>query len=1472
MRIAYLRGRYVDEIQRRLGDGKGTMLAAGLTEGEAQSYLDDITDGTAVIGCVNSSTSITISGDDHVLTRLEGAIQKDGKFARKLRVTVAYHSPHMQVVADDFLQSMGSVETLTEFSIPMFSSVTEKVVLDPRDLNAAYWVKNMVSAVRFCGAVTNLLTHSTSHEHRRRKAVDWSAIVEVGPHETLKGPLNQIMAVTDKKLRQTVTYWSLIKRKQDAELTAMEAAGQLWCLGHSVDIARVNGEESGQDLKTLVDLPPYPWQHSKGFWHESPATRVARFQSTPRIDLLGVPVNDQNALEPRWRNYLRLPENPWMEDHVITGTVLYPAAGMLAMVLEAACQMADSTQKLAGIDIQDVVFDRGLIVPSADLAVETSLSIRPHERFDNSYHWTVFSMPPGGSWMKHSFGTFSIIYEQPQSDIDPDPESVWKSHITSFKDIKSRASKSISPSSFYEQLESIGMGYGPLFRNLIEAAAIPGQHTGHGTIEIPDTKSSMPRECEFPHLIHPATLDAIFHLIFIALFEGEPMEEASIPVTMERMFIAAELPRGAGSKYSGFSKAVRTGTREGSGELILSDESWTEAKVIVENMIVRKVSSGNVNANQTSPKGKESPKRVAQMEWKEDVDYLKDSNAQNLLIKESWKYGSTGLSGAGAQLGVWLDRACHKHADLKVLVVNAQDNLELLSLTEQFAPRSIRGLCFKECLMLEDSKNAYHGTEQVLNQNALGVDLELLDLQEATQDQIVELGTFDLILTGTRELSVDQLNLKPMKLLLRPEGKLALLSRKVRGSTDEAGLSLVLQDAGFDSPSIFIRSEAIDLTIAPVKLEENSKTAVEKIRLLLPPTNISSNVSFLKEKLSKHLSSLGIAVETTTLSDTSALKGSAIISLLEVETPFVLSWNEDELLHFRELVTSASYLLWVTSGGSLDACARSLQFAPTTGLLRTIRVEVPQITLPHLDLSPSRDITSDSTVELLAAALMSSTKVNANLKKNEMEMVDSNGNIFIPRVITSQSLDLELELHSEKIRPVQGRLHDSDRALKLEKGIAEAAESLRWTTDEDAAEPLLEEHIEIRTTHVSLNPSDLDAMAGKILGTFLGREAVGIVSKVGSGVVKFNPGDRVVVLNSHSFRTHLRQHQKLVQKVPDSVQSEVAVALPSSFITAYHALIDVARLRKEESVLIDTAAGGFGQAAIQLANYVGGDVFVTVESRSKKDLLIEHYGLAEDHVFDSQKNSFTSKIMRTTEGKGFEVILSSCSGAALHQISSCLGEFGRFIDVGRTMDPRDLHPASFHRNSVLASIDLDRNTEEKRANLLSVLFEMLEQGQIGEIFPTTHYSVSELPTALDVLKTSDHSGKLVVSLEEDAIVPLLPQAPPSLELKSDATYVVSGGLGALGLTIAENMCLNGARHLVLLSRSGASTSEQQEALQSLRDRGCKVDTPICDVTDASQLKTFIEAANQNAWNLKGVVQCAMVLRVRILRIDIFNRV
>ena len=143
---------------------------------------------------------------------------------------------------------------------------------------------------------------------------------------------------------------------------------------------------------------------------------------------------------------------------------------------------------------------------------------------------------------------------------------------------------------------------------------------------------------------------------------------------------------------------------------------------------------------------------------------------------------------------------------------------------------------------------------------------------------------------------------------------------------------------------------------------------------------------------------------------------------------------------------------------------------------------------------------------------------------------------------------------------------------------------------------------------------------------------------------KYKPGDRVITFRPGCFRTFLRNPEVMFQKVPDEMSFEGAASIPCIYCTPYYSIFDVARLRKNESILIHSAAGGVGQAAIILAQYIGADIFVTVSSEVKKSFLINKYNIPEDHIFNSRDYGFAAGTKRMTNAKGVDVVLNPLAG------------------------------------------------------------------------------------------------------------------------------------------------------------------------------------------------------------------------------------
>ena len=313
--IAYERGRFSDTIKTVSPQGKGAMLATGTGEDGIQEYLMRVSAGRISVACINSPSSVTVSGDTAGIDELADLLTKDGIFARKLKVEVAYHSHHMHCIAQPYLQSLRHIRTTPsrpKTNAKMFSSLTGRLI-ESTDLSPRYWVDNMTSPVKFLQAARSLVEFSASKRQRRgtdKAFVD--SFTEIGPHAVLKGPLNQILGTYDGKVASTL-YCSVLERGSDAVTSALNVAGHLFAQGYPVNLANANNSQQmlSQRVAHLVDIPPFPWNRSYRYWHEGRLSTDHRFRKQPRHDLLGAPTNDHNHLEPRWRNFLRVNENPW---------------------------------------------------------------------------------------------------------------------------------------------------------------------------------------------------------------------------------------------------------------------------------------------------------------------------------------------------------------------------------------------------------------------------------------------------------------------------------------------------------------------------------------------------------------------------------------------------------------------------------------------------------------------------------------------------------------------------------------------------------------------------------------------------------------------------------------------------------------------------------------------------------------------------------------------------------------------------------------------------------------------------------------------------------------------------------------------------------------------------------------------------------------------------------------------------------
>jgi acyl transferase domain-containing protein len=262
---------------------------------------------------------------------LKAILDAEAIMAKILAVDVAYHSHHIKAVPGHYLKLIQGLKTaVPRKSTQFFSAVTGE--LKTSGFGAEYWVEDLVSTVCFSDALSTScrefpLIASSKAVHR--------VLLEVGPQYALAGPSKQILASGPNKL--DFKYVSALIRGKDAYTTVLTLAGKLYEFGLDVNIEAVNGMDGGAKVRNMVlDLPPYAWDYSNRYWHESRLSREYRLRKYPYHELLGLRLVGSTPLEPIWRNILSVDAQPWLQEHIIDGFSILPGSSVLPMAMEAA--------------------------------------------------------------------------------------------------------------------------------------------------------------------------------------------------------------------------------------------------------------------------------------------------------------------------------------------------------------------------------------------------------------------------------------------------------------------------------------------------------------------------------------------------------------------------------------------------------------------------------------------------------------------------------------------------------------------------------------------------------------------------------------------------------------------------------------------------------------------------------------------------------------------------------------------------------------------------------------------------------------------------------------------------------------------------------------------------------------------------------------------------------------------------------
>lgn len=577
------------------------MISINLAPDQVHDFLsklhtqDGATHSAVSIACINSSLNVTLSGPDADIDAVATQAEREGIFARKLKTGVAYHSAAMRGVADEYLALMGSNLSADKASmpnVPMMSTVTGKRI-DPVALaSGQYWVDNMVSPVKFASAI------------RLVADLGVTDLVEVGPHPALRRYVQDTLGSGVK-----TQYTAALHRGHSATEKILELAGTLFSRGHSISLAAVNHSQTEGESKGpfLVDCPPYPFDHSHKFWSESRISRDYRLRAPTRGEFLGQRVSDWNPLQPRWRSFLSVETSPWIGHHVVGDTVLYPAAGMLIMALEAAREITPSHQTIGAYFVREARFLSPIVVPEAwDDRIETTLCLTPVQRHAGWYDVAIFSYDKDNhSWTQ----VFQASVETQYAD-DIDIALVDESVRAQHREALETCALPVDSQVLYSNAADQGLQYGDWFRLCQNVQWDKARAQAIASVRSDATRFQTTSP------VHPAILDTAFHVLRVSAGQ---QHAANVPVRLENAWFAAN---GWQASTTGSVRWLATSDMKGTQAQRVGEQGSVSALADDNTVLARigKLKTAAVSKNEDAQVGKK--KLLYGVDWKPQLSLL----------------------------------------------------------------------------------------------------------------------------------------------------------------------------------------------------------------------------------------------------------------------------------------------------------------------------------------------------------------------------------------------------------------------------------------------------------------------------------------------------------------------------------------------------------------------------------------------------------------------------------------------------------------------------------------------------------------------------------------------------------------------------------------------------------------------------------------------------------------------------------
>ena len=1401
-------------LQQRVA-GSGRMMTIGLDRPGVEDLLDTLDipfrldDDRPVqveIACENAPANTVICGREDALRPVMEELDRRNLQHRLIPGNIAFHSRAMDAIEGDAADALAFLDGRAfDVDVPFVSSVTG---VGTERLDSAYWWSNIRQPVRFAAAM-----ETVKRDHRP------DVVLELAPHSALQPIVAQCM----EDLSSPPVSVPTLMRDQDARIGFLEALSILFTAGVTLDFAAQYPRP--EPIAHL--LPGHPRDEQKTVDNRLDDEFFLQQGDYAHGPLVGHRIPSDHLLFEA-----RLSERafPWLAEHRVHHASIMPAAGYIELILQA----------LGGAPVHfDVLeFLQPCTIPKTPVRLQTALYPVPDTSGEYTFRISTLPYDVDPESELHCRGKVRLIDVRPDLDV---PDTLADIDSSRYEALRYAADDEI-----YERFEVV-LGdtyqYGPQFRNIRRLRREP--ETGRLLLDVGVDEALWTDARKEGYVSFPPLLDGGLQSFLYDLMLGA--DRFAIPLRAENVtFLGAptvprlvcQLTYPGGKRYEVDDKGqydVPNGEWV-SGRLNFYDDATGALSLHVEKYI----------SFISYPRRVEQPHSKHRIVWQPKLLADAGTIAEQLPdgeIEPSVLLGALERSDDGDV------RVCHA---LEFAGSRDPEQTVLHRCVDRLSREKGQGEFW---LVADDEEtarrcfDAFHAQDAALRFDCLDPaarQASALDrglLRRCAVDVVFLHGDGEEFTAHDwqfwREVTVS--------------GGLALVSHE-DGAIIEPGAGWTRLRTGRRTTLLQAPSpDTAEADEPPLPgprwvLGEPQSRAGAWVSLLddpavhpIPCDALSSDGPFEPEAYPDAAEVQ--AIDFFCDQDPEDPIGKRVVSRFVALVQSLVPYRIDQA-NCRCRVTVA------TRNAAFDV--EDARGSALWGAVRSMAMEIGE---EHGDGDRRGARLDFRLVDLSAADDLETLAWLARHDVRERELAVREGRLWVPRIVSNRD---------EYARVPAGE----NPPYRLFLDNAGQIGGLRMKTCDPPR--LGPHHVEIDVAAAALNFRDVMVTLGLLpelayersaLGREVGMEASGVVRRAGMAVEGLEPGDEVVFVDGGCIANRATVGQHRVFPKPGGLSMEEAASSLSVYVTAYYALIHLARLRKGQRVLIHSAMGGIGQAAIALANDVGAEIYATAGSESKRAQLLE---LGVRAAFDSHSEEWFAGLMKATGGEGVDVVLNSLAGRHVPLCLESLRAGGWHCEIGKI----DIYADSalglrvFRKNLRFAAIDLDRLMVDDpylSRELSEACLDLLDRGALPPL-PVTAFPYRDYAKALRLMTSGQHQGKLVLNAPQAADAPDFPIDDRQPLLDPDATYLVTGGLGGFGQRLLPYLVTAGARHLTLMDRDPARRRSEHWLRRSTTlaaiGEGIEIDLVQGDVADEADVRRCVDNVKKP---LKGVFHLAGTL-------------